>query len=338
MEKSISQFKLERTGIGFNPTISASEAAEYARQAENKGFDSFWVHENPFIKDAVSLLSVAISATSKIRVGSGCVSVVTRHPLLATTTFVALNQMSNGRVVMGVGLGGFPWLPKIGVKVFPVQETRPLRRIREFLTIITGLLDGGPVNLDGEFYKVNNLKLDSKPSSKPSIYLAAFGPRLLSMAPEFVNGVIISPAVMTPETTAPKVKVVHQAASKRNRPVDIASYILTSVSKDEAEARRTTKSNYFLLYQVSEVLRSEVFETYGLKEKDLEPIKEAWKRKDFAAAAKAMPDAVVEALTLTGNPDHCLERLKDYRKVGVDLPILMPIGEIKTAFDTFGST
>jgi len=238
---------------------------------------------------------------------------------------------------MGVGLGGFPWLPKIGVKVFPVQETKPLKRIKEFLTITTGLLDGGPVALDGEFYKVNDLKLDSKPASRLSLYLAAFGPQLLSMAPSFVNGVIISPAVMTPETTAPKVKAVRQAASRKNRQIDIASYILTSVSKDEVEARKTMKSNYFLLYQVSEVIRPAVFEPYGLTEKDLEPIKEAWKRKDLAAAASAMPDQVVEALTLTGNPDHCLDQVKHYRNIGIDLPILMPIGEINTAFNTFGS-
>lgn len=327
---------MERIAIGFNPTISASEAADFARLAEQLGFESFWVHENPFIKDAVSLLSSAISATNTIRVGSGCVSVVTRHPLLATTTFVTLNEISGGRVVMGVGLGGFPWLPKIGVKVFPVQETKPLRRIREFLTITNGLLNGDAVTLDGEFFKVSDLKLDSKPSAKPLVYLAAFGPRLLSMAPSLVDGVIISPAVMTPEITAPKVKLVHKTGAS-NKKIDVASYVLTTVSKDEVEARKLMKSYYFVLYQVAEVLRPEVFEPYDLKEEDLEPIKEAWKRKDFAAAAKAVPDAVIEALTITGKPDHCLERLKDYRKAGVELPILMPIGDVKAAMETFGS-
>jgi 5,10-methylenetetrahydromethanopterin reductase len=333
MENEFPEFTLERIALGFNPTISASEAANYARLAEERGFESFWVHENPFIRDAVSLISSAISTTSKIRVGSGCVSVITRHPLLATTTFVALNEMSGGRVTMGVGLGGFPWLPKIGVKVFPVQETKPLRRIKEFLTITNGLLSGESVTLDGEFFKVKDLKLEAKPSTRLATYLAAFGPQLLSMAPKVADGVIISPAVMTPEITAPKVKIVREA---NGRKIDVASYVLTTVSKDEAEARKLMKSYYFVLYQVSEVLRPEVFEPYGLKEKDLEPIKEAWKKKDLAAAARAMPDGVIEALTITGSPDHCLDRLKDYRKVGVELPILMPIGDIKAAMDTFG--
>jgi alkanesulfonate monooxygenase SsuD/methylene tetrahydromethanopterin reductase-like flavin-dependent oxidoreductase (luciferase family) len=242
--------------------------------------------------------------------------------------------MSGGRVVMGVGLGGFPWLPKLGVKVFPVQETRPLLRVKEFLTITNGLLEGESVSLDGEFFKVKDLRLDSRPTSKPQVYLAAFGPGLLSLAPRLADGVIISPAVMTPEITEPKVKLVRQA-QESGKKIEVASYVLTTVSKNETEALKLMKSYYFVLYQVSEVLKPDVFEPYGLEEKDLEPIKEAWKRKDFAAAARAVPDAVVEALTITGSPDHCLERLEDYRKAGVELPILMPIGDVNAAIETF---
>ncbi len=328
---------LERIGVGFNPTITATESAEYSRLAEENGFESFWVHENPFIKDAVSLLSSASLATKNIKLASGCVSVVTRHPLLAATTFVALNEMSGGRAIMGVGLGGFPWLPKIGVKVFPVQETKPLKRIKEFLTITNRLLAGETVSLDGEFFKVSDIKLEAKPSAKPRVYLATFGPRLLAMGSKMTDGVVISPALMTPEVTSKKVECVKQAEPKE-KAVDIASYVLTNVSKDEAQARSQMKSYYFLLYQVAEVLRPEIFAPYGIGEKDLEPIKDAWRKRDLAAAAKSMPDAVVEALTLTGNPDHCVERLKDYRKVGVKLPIIMPIGDVKAAIQAFAAS
>ncbi len=323
---------MERIGVGFNPNVSLEEAAQYARLSEQHGYDSFWVHENPFIKDAVSLLSSAINTTTKIRVGSGCVSVVTRHPLLATTTFVALNEMSAGRAIMGVGLGGFPWLPKVGVKVFPVQETKPLRRIKEFLTITRKLLDGESVSLDGQFFKVSDLKLDPKPDSKPLVFLAAFGPKLLGMASRYADGVIISPAMMTPEMTGEKVKLVKE----HGREVEVASYVLTNVSKDIEKARSITRSYYFLLYQVAEVLKPSVFEPYGVREEQLRPVKEAWARKDIPAATKALPDEVVDALTLTGSPDSCIDRLNDYRKAGVELPIIMPIGDVKTAVSELG--
>jgi 5,10-methylenetetrahydromethanopterin reductase len=327
---------LERIAIGFNPTISGKEAAQYAQAAESHGYEAFWLHEHPFIKDAVTLLSIASSATNRIRLASGCVSVVTRHPLLATTTFLSLNELSGGRVIMGVGLGGFPWLPKLGVNVFPVKDTRPLKRIREFLSITNGLLSGDPISLNGEFFKVVDIKLETKPVRKFPIYLAAFGPLSLRMAAKFVDGVVISPALMTPEVTRPKVGFVRQG-EREGKKLDIASYILTAVSSDVQQARNLMKSYYFLIYQVAEVLKPEIFEPYGLNEKDLEPIKEAWRKRDLAAAARVMPDGVVDALTLAGSADHCVDRLKDYRKAGVELPIVMPIGDVNAAVEAFAA-
>lgn len=322
---------MERIGVGFNPNLSAEEIADYSRLADLNGYDSFWVHEQPFIKDAVSLLARVIMSTKRIRVGSGCISVVTRHPLLAASTFVSLNDRAGGRVTMGVGLGGFPWLPKIGVKVFLVEETKPIRRIVEFLTISRALLNGNSVCLDGEFFKVKEIKLDSKPAIKPRLYLASFGSQLLSIAARLVDGVIISPSMMTPEITKQKVPLVK--TDKTN--IDIASYILTAVSKDAAEASQLMKSYYFFIYQVAEVIKPEIFEPYDLKENDLEEVKRAWLKKDLIAAGKAMPDEVLEALTLTGEPDQCLDRMKDYRRSGIKLPIIMPIGDVKTALETF---
>jgi len=238
---------------------------------------------------------------------------------------------------MGVGLGGFPWLPRIGVKVFPVQETKPLRRIKEFLTITKALLDGESISLDGQFFKVVDLKLEGKPNVRPEIFLAAFGPKLLGMAAKLTDGVIISPALMTPEVTAEKVKFA-KAGETGSHTVDVASYILTAVSRDVEHVKKLMKSYYFLVYQVADVLRPEVFEPYGIFPADLEPVKEAWRRKDLAAAGKVIPDAVIEALTLTGDPDHCVDRLRDYRKAGVELPIIMPIGDVPQAIQAFATT
>jgi len=242
--------------------------------------------------------------------------------------------MSHGRAIMGVGLGGFPWLPKIGVNVFPVKETRPMKRVTEFLTIVNGLLNGETVTLDGDFYKVTDIRLENKPAARPPIYLATFGPQLLALSSRLADGVIISPALMTPEVTAQKVEIVRRG-EKTDKAIDVACYVLANVSNDVAKAERETKSYYFLVYQVAEVFRAEVFEPYDLDEKDLVGVKEAWRKKDLAAAAKAMPDGVLEALTLTGSPDRCVERLKDYRKAGVNLPIIMPIGDVNTAIKTF---
>jgi alkanesulfonate monooxygenase SsuD/methylene tetrahydromethanopterin reductase-like flavin-dependent oxidoreductase (luciferase family) len=139
---------------------------------------------------------------------------------------------------------------------------------------------------------------------------------------------------MTPEITAEKVELVKRG-TKSGRRTDIASYILANISDDVEKAEAETKSYYFLIYQVAEVFKSEAFAPYDLNEEDLAGVRDAWRRKDLLAAAKAMPGGVLDALTLTGKPDDCVERLKDYRKAGVDLPIIMPIGDVDAAIRAF---
>lgn len=110
--------------------------------AEEKEYDTFWMHENPFIRPAVPYLANLATTTSTIKLDAGRVSTVMRNPLLTASTFATLNEFSNGRTILGVGLGGFPWLPKIGVNVFPVEETKPLHRLREFVTVTRDVAEG----------------------------------------------------------------------------------------------------------------------------------------------------------------------------------------------------
>ena len=322
---------MERVGLGLNPNMPVREVINIAKEAEKNNFDSVWVHENPFIRDVVNFLSGIALSTSRIKFASGCVSAITRLPILAASTFASLGELSGGRAALGLGLGGFPWLPKIGFKVFPVQETKPLLRLKEFLQIVSPLLKGESVSLQGKFYTANELKLEWAPKNKVPIYLASFGQKILKTLSPFVDGVIISPALMTPEETAKRVAVVSQNGNK-----DIASYILCSVSNDAKQANEAAKKYYFLIYQLAEVIKAEVLANYGVKDEHLQKMREAWKKRDIPEAAKAVPDGAIEALTISGTPDQCFARMKDYQKVGVKLPILMPIGDIPQAVQSLG--
>jgi len=322
---------MERVGIGLNPNMPVRDVINIAKEAENSNFDSVWVHENPFIRDVVNFLSGIALNTSKIKFASGCISAITRHPILTASTFASLGELSGGRASLGFGLGGFPWLPKIGYKVFPVQETKPMMRLKEYLQIIGPLLRGESVSLQGKFYTANELRLEWVPKHRVPIYLASFGQKILKTLSPFVDGVIISPALMTPEETAKRVAYVNQNGSK-----DIASYILCSVSNDAEEAKETAKKYYFLIYQLAEVIKPEVLAKYGVKDEDLQKLREAWKKRDIPEAAKAVPDGAIDALTISGTPEQCFARMKEYQKVGVKLPILMPIGDIPQAVQALG--
>ncbi len=102
------------------------------------GYESLWFHESLYQRDVVTYLSSILLSTSRIKVASGVLNTFTRHPITVAATFASLSEISGGRAILGLGLGSFPTVPKIGYKIFPVSETRPLKRISEFIQIVNG--------------------------------------------------------------------------------------------------------------------------------------------------------------------------------------------------------
>lgn len=308
-----------------------------ATLGERAGYESVWLHESLYQRDAISYLGAILSATTRLKAASGCINTVTRHPAVAATSFATLSEASQGRVILGFGLGSFPTLPKIGFQVFPTATSRPLKRITEYAKILRLLLSGGNVNFQGEFFTIKDLKLELKPTHKIPIYLASLSHKTLSHAGTMADGVILSPALSTLKEIQTKIEWVREGVFDAST-FDIASYMLTSVNDRNSEAVKAIRNFYFFVYQVSEVIPLTALESYGVTEEKLRPVKEAWKKGNVAEAGSKIPEEAVEALTVTGTPDHCLERLDQYRRAGIQLPIIMPIGNVESAVEALAPT
>src|SRR5215469_6020822 len=161
-----------KLALGFNPVLNLQDAVSIASRAEELDFDSIWMHESLFQRDVVTYLSAIASGTKKIRVGSGVMNTFTRHPVAAATTFATLSEMSGGRVILGLGLGSFPTIPLIGHQIFPVEKTKPLRRLKEYVRVVKMVWEGNKVEFDGEFFKVHNLTLGFKVERPVPIFIA----------------------------------------------------------------------------------------------------------------------------------------------------------------------
>jgi 5,10-methylenetetrahydromethanopterin reductase len=320
-----------RLAIGFNPALPVNEIVKLAIKGEAAGYESFWMHESLFQRDVVSYLSSILNATNSLKAASGVINTYTRHPVVAATTFATLGEISNGRAIMGLGLGSFPTIPKIGMRIFPVKETHPVQRVREYIELVRILWSGENVNFHGNFFKAENLQLGFKIAHKIPIYIAGLSPELLEFAGKVGDGALLSPALATVETTQRMSSSVKKGEESANRKVDKASYMMTSVDTDENKARETMKSFYFFLFQLSEVIKPEDLEPYGITAEQLAPLKEAWKKGDIVGAKNSVPNQAVEALTLTGTKQTVQRHLEDYLSAGVDLPILMPIGTVEYA-------
>jgi len=320
-----------KLGLGFNPVLGIKESVEIAVTAEKLGFDSIWMHESLFQRDVVTYLSAMASATGRIGLGSGVINTFTRHPVTAATTFATLSELSGGRTILGLGLGSFPTIPLIGHAIFPVEKNRPLRRLKEYVRVVRMVWEGERVDFDGEFFTVHNLTMGFKPSRQIPLFIASLSPKTLAFAATVADGVMLSPALNTPWGTGRMVENVKKGEAKRGSGVERASYMLTSLDPDPRKAAQVVRDYYFFVYQLAEVVRPEVLGPYGVTEEQLTPLREAWKRGDLPEAKRLVPDDAIEALTVTGTGDHAVQRLAEYSKAGVTLPIAMPIGNLPYA-------
>jgi len=320
-----------KLALGFNPVLSVEESKDAATTAEKQGYDSVWIHESLFQRDVVTYLSAMASRTSRIRLGSGAINTFTRHPVTTAVTFATLSELSGGRVTLGLGVGSFPTIPLIGHQIFPVEKNRPLRRLKEYIQVIRMVWGGGRVEFDGEFFKVSNLTMGFKVADGLKLFVASLSPKTLAFGASVADGVILSPALNTPWGTERMVENVKRGEARRGSAVERASYILTSMDPDPLKAVQALRDYYFFVYQLSEVVRPEVLAPYGVKEERLAPLKEAWRKGDIALAKSLIPADAVEALTITGTVDHAADRLREYVRAGVTLPIAMPIGNVAYA-------
>jgi 5,10-methylenetetrahydromethanopterin reductase len=323
-----------RLAVGFNPVFPVNEMTRLASKAEGSGYESIWIHESLYQRDVVTYLASILSSTKRIRAASGAINTFTRHPVTTATTFANLAELSQGRAILGLGLGSFPTIPLLGYSIFPASDTKPLRRMREYVQVVRAVWSGQRVNFKGGVFVVNDLELGFKMSYQVPLYLASLFPMTLKFAGRSADGAILSPTMATVEGTSRMAGFVREGETEGGRRVDRASYMMTSMDPDGKTARETVKKFYFFLYQLSEVLPPNTLEKYGVTEERLRPMKEAWKKKDIAEASRLVPEEAVDALTIVGTPDRALQRVSEYAKAGVDLPILMPIGNVAYAMDS----
>ena len=320
-----------KLALGFNPVLGVKEAAGVASSSEALGYDSLWIHESLFQRDVVTYISAMAAATGRIGLGSGVINTFTRHPVTAAATFATLSELSGGRVTLGLGVGSFPTIPLIGHQIFPVEKNRPMRRVKEYVDIVKMVWSGEKVDYEGEFFKVHNLTLGFTVKGKIPIFVASLSPMTQAYAATVADGVILSPALNSAWGTERMVENVMLGEEKRGSAVERASYMLASLDPDREKAAQAVRDYYFFAYQPSEVGRPEVLAPYGDSEESLRPMKEAWKKGDVPGAKRLIPDVAIDALTLTGTSDHAADRLREYARAGVTLPIPMPIGNIPYA-------
>jgi probable F420-dependent oxidoreductase len=151
----------------FTNTIDVELIRNFVSRAEVLGFDSLWVQEqiisDSAILEPVTLLTYVAALTTKPRLGSSVLLTVIRNPVQLAKSLATLDQLSYGRLTVGVGIGG----SHVPERVFGVSGERRARRFVEGLQVIKALWTQHRASFTGEFWQFENVPMEPKPAQNP---------------------------------------------------------------------------------------------------------------------------------------------------------------------------
>jgi probable F420-dependent oxidoreductase len=287
--------------------------------AEALGYESAWVAEGHG-GDQFAILGACAAVTTRIRLGTSISSVFVRSAPTIGMAAATVDQLSGGRFVLGLGSSHRVQVePEHGI---PFVE--PTARLRDTIAIVRSLVRDGVVSHRGEVVTIERFDLWFPPlRPEIPIYVAALFPRLLEIAGEVAEGVLLT--WPTPKTIARAVEHVAIGARRAGRApgaVDVASLIPCAVA-DSAAAARDAMRPAVGLYAGFFPRYNRLLAEAGFGEA-VRAIKEAYDRGGREAAAKVVPDELIDAVALAGTPATCRARLAAYRAAGLALPIVSP--------------
>ena len=306
--------------IASHSGMPAPAVGSLAAAAEAAGFSAIFVAEGH--GDALSLCHPVVAATRQARAGTAIANAALRPPVLAAKTAAQLDQASGGRFVLGLGVANDVMNGRFGLTPF-----RPLQMIAEYVGVVRSVLTGQG-GYAGELYRTGMVPLDSPPVRRDlPIYLAALGPRMLELAGQIADGVILN--LMSPQQAGRAAGAVRAAAVAAGRgagSVEIACGVHTCKSDDAgaaAAAAREVVPRYILHPAVGRLFGEH--DGAPSAAADLDRARERTLAGDRAGAADCAPQRVADAFVAHGDANACRARVAEYRAAGVDLPVVFPM-------------
>lgn len=286
-------------GIGVSEDLPLATQSDIARGVEDAGFTSLWTNEARG-RDALLVCQAWGAATERLRLGVGVLPLWTRTPAQIAMSAATLQDATQGRFILGLGVSH----PATMDTWHGAGYRAPLAAARETIEILRTILGGERTDHEGEVFTSRGFHLQIDPLPEPCpIYLAAMGPRMLELAGELANGVLLNWSTTDEIGRAAAAVRGAAAGSERGRAqadVDVAAYVRVAVDPDGEAARQALASEISRYCALPAY--AEHFGRQGFAD-EVEVIKEAYREDGADAAAAAVPERMLLRLGWYGTPD-----------------------------------
>ena len=297
------------------PNEPIRDIIEVIQLAEEIGFENVWITDHYNNRDVFEVLSIAAYETSTIKMGSGVSNPYVRNPVTIAAATSTLNEISEGRTLLGVGPGD-----KATMETLDLSWDKPVKTVKNAIISIRKLLNGEKLE-KGAF--LNGTKKVENPIP---IYMAAQGPMMLKGSGEVADGCLINAS--NPKDFEIAVPLIKEGISKANKSSDdfnFAAYTACSVDKNIEVAQNQSKIVVaFIMAGAPDV----VLERHNISKDVAIEVKNALSNYDFKTASSLINEDMINAFSVSGTPRNIQDKIEEMDALGInEFVVGSPIGK-----------
>ncbi|MCD7781152.1 MAG: 5,10-methylenetetrahydromethanopterin reductase [Methanosphaera sp.] len=299
------------------PNESIDDIVNLSKIAEDVGFENIWITDHYNNKDVFSVLSIVAHETSTINMGSGVSNPYLRNPVTIAAASSTLDEISNGRALVGVGPGD-----KATMEILNLPWKKPVETVKGAIESIRTLLNGGSIDNGAA------LSGTSKVQDNIPIYMAAQGPKMLEASGTVADGTLINASNPKDfEIAVPLIKKGQSNSKISQKNFSYASYTACSIDENMDKAYNNAKIVVaYIIAGAPEI----VLNRHNISVEKAQIIKDAINNHDFKKVASLMDNDMVNAFSVCGNPDSITEKISQLESLGVnEFVVGSPIGKNK---------
>ena len=299
--------------------LTFPELTGLAKDAESAGFDAIFSPE--FMNDSLMNCQIMAQATSTIKVGTWIANIYLRHAALCAQSAIAIDDTSNGRLILGLGVSHRP----IVEGLYQEKMEKPRNFLRQYIGAIRDMADGK---------ELPGMAMQPRAATnRIPIYIGALALGTVTLSGELADGVMLYLCPKSRISTA--LGAIEKGAAKAGRPVsdiDITTGILSCIHDDVGQATQAARDN--LGFYGGLPYYNKLFQESGFEAEAAEMAK---------GAGQGASERMAQELAVIGSPAACREQLASFREAGIQMPILnpVPVGDqtyaqaVQKAIETF---
>ncbi len=305
-------------GVVFSGDFPLQRTLEGAVLAERLGFDACWLGEDFFYHGGIATATAVAERTERIAIGLGVLSPLPRHPALTAMEVATLDEIAQGRLILGIGNGVPAWMRQM--RLMPKS---PLSAMREGVELCRRLIGGETVTYAGACFALDQVKLGFTPHrAHIPIYLGVEGPKGMQLSGEVADGTVVSilagPGYL--HWAREHITAGQALGTRQSTKHELVVYVVISIDDDRATARqavRRTLAEYVAVGGPTHLTRQA-----GIVEDRVVEMHQIYRtgRLPF----ELVDDDMVDRLAVAGTPADCERGIRGLIDAGADQIVFFP--------------